>query len=92
MKNLLLSFDSLIRLYTVFKLSLNYQDFTPAFLSHLNHCPDHMLNETHYKNGTLADTAEEIKQPTYSVSRLLKNILVLILKMFTERMRNLSIL
>lgn len=28
--------------------------------------------ETHYKNGTLTDIANEIKQPTYYVSRLLK--------------------
>lgn len=28
--------------------------------------------ETHYKNGTLADIAKELKQPTYHVSRLLK--------------------
>lgn len=28
--------------------------------------------ETHYKNGTLADIAKEIDQPTYYISRLLK--------------------
>lgn len=28
--------------------------------------------ETHYKSGTLSDVASELKQPTYSISRLLK--------------------
>lgn len=28
--------------------------------------------ETHYKNGTLADISAELKQPAYSLSRLLK--------------------
>ena len=28
--------------------------------------------ETHYKDGTLADISAELKQPTYSISRLLK--------------------
>lgn len=28
--------------------------------------------ETHYKNGSLSDVAEELKQPTYYISRLLK--------------------
>ena len=28
--------------------------------------------ETHYKSGTLSDIADELKQPTYYISRLLK--------------------
>lgn len=36
--------------------------------------------ETHYKDGTLADISAELNQPTYYISRLLKNIRTIILR------------